>query len=167
MLENKSQLPKVMILRHAMHRAEVCSIPDGKLPEFESIFKPQVGDIYRLLASDYDKQTREKDPVLYPGLMPMECLKKLPPTIICTCEFDFLRSDAMALIPRLREAGRLLDVLDMPGGKHSYESYFDAPESLMAEFETLKIWKRWVCGEPECIAAPIQSKNVFVGRDQK
>lgn len=79
-------------------------------------------DIFKMLSTDYDKQTKDKDPVLYPGLMPKDFLKKLPATIICTCEFDYLRRDALALIPLLKEAGRLLDVLDMPGGKHSYES---------------------------------------------
>lgn len=102
-------------------------------------------DIFKMLATNFDKQTREKDPVLYPGCMPIECIKRLPPTIICTTEFDYLRKDALALIPILRQAGRLLDVLDMPGGKHSYESQMDAPESLMAEHETLKVWKRFVC----------------------
>ena len=62
-----------------------------------------------------------KDPILFPGLMPVECLQKMPPTIVTTGEFDFMRKDALAIIEKLRKAGRLLDVLDMPGASHAQE----------------------------------------------
>lgn len=74
-------------------------------------------------------------------------MKKLPPTIVTTGEFDFLRRDALAIIPKLQAAGRLLDVLDVPGTKHSFESEVESPSALLAEFETVKIWKRFVLCE--------------------
>ena len=45
------------------------------------------------------------------------------------------------------QAGRLLDVLDMPATKHSYESDVQTPLALLAEFETIKIWNRFVLGD--------------------
>lgn len=47
--------------------------------------------------------------MLYPGKMSMEDLKQIPPTVVFTSEFDFLRKDALDLISRLREAGKYLD----------------------------------------------------------
>ena len=38
---------------------------------------------------------------MFPGRMPLESLKKLPPTIVITGEFDFLRRDALAMVERL------------------------------------------------------------------
>ena len=53
--------------------------------------------------------------------MPLEQMSKLPPTIIFTGEFDFLRRDAIAMIKRLEQAGTLLDYFSMAGGDHFYD----------------------------------------------
>ena len=50
--------------------------------------------------------------------MPLESLKKLPPTIVITGEFDFLRRDALAMVERLKQAGVLLDYWSMAGSDH-------------------------------------------------
>lgn len=50
-----------------------------------------------------------------------ELLYKLPPVIITTSEFDFIRRDAKCFSKRLLKAGKLLDLHDMAGGHHGYE----------------------------------------------
>lgn len=87
-------------------------------------------------------------------------MKKLPPTVICTGEFDFLRRDALTLIPKLQQAGRLLDVLDMPATRHSYESEVESAFSLLAEVETIRIWNRFVLDKEEKVR-PAVSKNLY------
>ena len=113
-----------------------------------------------MLSENYAEQHKAMDPKLYPGLMPVEQMKKLPPTVICTSEFDFLRRDALSIIPKLQQAGRLLDVLDMPCARHSYESEVESCYSLLAETETIRIWNKFVVGKQEKLR-PAVSKNLY------
>lgn len=50
-----------------------------------------------------------------------ELVAKLPQTVITISEFDFLRRDGKEFSKRLRKAGKLADLLDMPLGTHGYE----------------------------------------------
>ena len=90
----------------------------------------------------------------------MDQMKRMPPTIITTGEFDHLRRDALAIIPKLETAGRLLDVLDVPATRHSYESEVEAAHSLFAEVETIKIWNHFVLDQVEA-PRPAVSKNIL------
>lgn len=54
---------------------------------------------HNLLVDDPDKE--RENPYLNPGRMPTEQLCKIPPTIVYTSEFDFLRRDAIHFINRL------------------------------------------------------------------
>ena len=67
------------------------------------------------------------------------------------------------IIPKLREAGRLLDVLDMAATKHSYESEPETASALVAEFETIALWNR-VVHEHGFKVRPCQSKNLFTNK---
>ena len=49
-------------------------------------------------------------------------LEKLPPCVIQTGEFDFLRRDALHFIERLKQVGKYLDHVDYPGVDHGFES---------------------------------------------
>lgn len=62
--------------------------------------------------------------------MSMEELRKLPPTVICTGEFDFMRRESTQLIARLRQTDKLLDVLDMPQVFNGYETHVDTPAAI-------------------------------------
>lgn len=73
---------------------------------------------HNLLVDDPDKE--RENPYLCPGRMPEAQLRKLPPTIVYTSEFDFLRRDAIHFIDRLRAADRLLDYYSHPGEGHNY-----------------------------------------------
>ena len=55
--------------------------------------------------------------------MSLSELKKCPPTVVFTSEFDNLRKDAMVLIQRLQTVGRCLDYQDMPGVQHAYHHF--------------------------------------------
>ena len=105
-----------------MHTNSLADVDGEQLGSFEKPFQEMSTDLFKMIAADFDKSTYGNDPEVYPGLMSLEDMKKLPPTIICTSEFDFLRRDALSIIPKLRDAGRLLDVLDMPVAGHNYES---------------------------------------------
>lgn len=67
-----------------------------------------------MLSIDFETQYKKKDPILFPGLMSQDNTNKLPPTIVITSEFDYLRRDALKFIDKLKKAERLLDVLDLP-----------------------------------------------------
>jgi len=51
--------------------------------------------------------------------MPDEQLRKLPPFVIFTSEFDFLRRDCLALAAKGKRIGKLLDMSDIPGAGHA------------------------------------------------
>ena len=69
----------------------------------------------------------------------------------------------MSIIPKLREAGRLVDVLDVPVTIHAYECYPTKPPAMIAEYETIKMWNKFVLGKEEKLN-PCQSKNLFLNK---
>lgn len=77
--------------------------------------------VFRLLATDYEKQNANNDPFLYPGKMPEQDVAKLPPTALFTAEWDYCRRDAYAFAKRLKRHGNLIGLSDMPGQAHAYE----------------------------------------------
>lgn len=143
--EGKSNLPKMMILRHSMHSNMLQDEAFGNLKNFEKFHQDSQFGIFNLLATNFEAQ--QEDPVLYPAKMNIQDLKQLPPTVVCTGEFDFLRRESQFLIPRLKQANRLVDVLDMPQTFHSYESEVESAPALKAEEETIKVWKKFVLGK--------------------
>ena len=50
-------------------------------------------------------------------------MKKYPPTVIWTSEFDFLRRDNEKFAGRLQKVGRLVDISIMPGVGHAFQTY--------------------------------------------
>lgn len=56
-----------------------------------------------------DEDRKIKGAAMYPGLMDLEDLKKCPPTVVFTSEFDFLRRDALNFVDRLKQVGKYLD----------------------------------------------------------
>merc|ERR1711981_944841 len=72
--------------------------------------------MYKLIAADFDKQ--KEDPLLFPAKASDELLAKMPPTIIYEVEFDLFITEAPRFANRLRAAGRLLELIVIPGAKH-------------------------------------------------
>ena len=136
--DGKSHLPKMMILRSSMHSNMIQAEAFGNLHNYEKYTQDMQYSIFNLLATDFEAQN--EDPLLYPAKMPIEDLKKLPPTIICTGEFDHMRRESMFLISRLKQTDKLLDVLDMPQVFHGYENDVNSDPAIQAETETIKVW---------------------------
>jgi len=74
--------------------------------------------VWRLLAGP-NIENMTNDPLLYPGKADEETLRKMPPTIVWDAEFDFFITEAVRFANRLRAAGRLLEVVVIPGAKHA------------------------------------------------
>ena len=77
---------------------------------------PGMRKIWKLVSGDFEAQ--KNDPLLFPGKASDEILEKFPPTIIEESEFDMFITEATRLAYRLRRAGRLLELIVIPGGKH-------------------------------------------------
>ena len=77
---------------------------------------PGMRKIWKLVAADFEAQ--KNDPLLFPGKSSDDVLEKFPPTIIEEAEFDMFITEATRLAYRLRRAGRLLELIVIPGGKH-------------------------------------------------
>ena len=82
----------------------------------EKEHNPAMRKTWKLIAADFEAQ--KCDPLLFPGKASDELLEKFPPTIIEESEFDMFITEATRLANRLRKAGRLLEFIVFPGGKH-------------------------------------------------
>jgi len=74
--------------------------------------------IWNALATDLTAQRKSPDPLLFPAKAKEETLTKFPPTVIFTVEFDFYITETLRFARRLRAAGRLLDLVVVPGIGH-------------------------------------------------
>ena len=68
------------------------------------------------IAADWEAQ--KHNPHLFPGKSSDELLEKFPPTIMMEAEFDFYITEATRFAGRLRRAGRLLELVIIPGSPH-------------------------------------------------
>ena len=59
-----------------------------------------------------------KDALLFPDKVEERTLSKMPPTIIWEAEFDIFLTEACRFANRLQAAGRLLELVVIPGAKH-------------------------------------------------
>ena len=97
-----------------------------------------------MLSHDFFQQQVEKDPWLLPGKMDAAMVEKLPPTAIFTGEFDFCRRDATQFAEKLKAAGKLLGLQDMPGVTHGYEFHESLDEAKWNQEEWDKAFDAWV-----------------------
>lgn len=94
--------------------------------------------IWAALATDLKEQRSRPDPLLFPAKSPDDLLEKFPPTLIVESEFDFYITEATRFARRLNSAGRLLDLVVIPGIGHAQG--MEKPE--MKKFqETMDIMK--------------------------
>ena len=71
-----------------------------------------------MLAEDWERQVRDRDPYLFPGAMGDDLLEHVPDHVVMTREFDFLRTDAELFASDLARHGKLLDFYVRPGASH-------------------------------------------------
>ena len=69
------------------------------------------------IAADFEQP--KTSPHLFPGKASEELLEKFPPVIVLEVEFDVFITEATRLANRLRRAGRLLELVIIPGMTHS------------------------------------------------
>ena len=125
---NEAQLVKVAI--PAIPMVDDYSFTDtASMTKEEQENNPGMRKIWKLLAVDFEAQ--KSDPLLFPGKSSDQLLEKFPPTIIEEAEFDMFITEATRLAYRLRRAGRLLELIVIPGGKHG--------SSMDPKFKNFKI----------------------------
>lgn len=105
---NEATLVKNVWLFCTMFSHECGKIPFSNLHWYEKSVVDTMTAQYNMCARNgWENQT--EDPYLFPGNMPMDIMRRLPPTIVYTSEFCNLRRDAVKAIRRFEEAGVLLD----------------------------------------------------------
>ena len=90
--------------------------------------------LWRLIAEPDKLEEMKDDPLLFPGHADDNTLRKMPPTVVWSTEFDLYSTETIRFANRLRFAGRLLEFVSIPGANHS--SGFDPDKNL-------NIWKVW------------------------
>lgn len=145
---DETNLIKNMWLMCPMLSNETANVPFEQLNFSEKVGFGDMQNLYKMLATDWDKQ--QSDFHLLPGRMPAEMLKKLPPTIVFTSEFDMIRRDAVKFISRMEEAGNpCIDWLSVAGGAHGYENFEKGPLRELFHKALVAAWKKYVTEQTE------------------
>ena len=121
--------------------------PVDELAEWEKGMA--VGDLYAvyklLAAKDKPFEEQMNDLNLFPGNIPVNILKELPPMVLTTSEFDFLRRDSLHLKRKLEQAGKLVAWCDMPGVVHGYQADQTIQETKWFVEDCMKVMiKHWL-----------------------
>lgn len=121
-------------------------VPYRQLNTYEKPWLYLMTTFYKCLATDYERQTAENDPILYPGLMTDSEASCLPPTVIMTSEFDWLNRDCVAFGEKLLKVGKLKDYYSHPGSWHGYmyDLVDDAANAQVGHEQFAKAWKKYV-----------------------
>ena len=91
--------------------------------------------IWKLISADWELQ--KKDSLLFPDKTNDKLLKKMPPTVMITGEFDIFLTETVRMATKLRVAGRLLELITFPGVKHS-SNWYPKNKSFDIRQQTLK-----------------------------
>ena len=108
--EEKVAKIKLMVLTCPMLGDHVVEMKREEVEEWE---KP----MWPFRANDFDMHTTDRvtnkdDPLLYPGKLGLEEMKKMPKCVLQTSEFDHLRRDVHKVVPVMKEAGIYLNHMD-------------------------------------------------------
>jgi len=117
---------KALFIGAAMLSDETSRIDESELTDSDKNWDRQHLQnisIWKLLAGDYVRQRAENDDQLYPGLMSDEQLKKMPPIVCWTSEFDHFRKDTVKFAERARAVGRLAGLSVCPGVGHGQYAF--------------------------------------------
>jgi len=77
--------------------------------------------MWKYIAKDLDADW--KDPLLFPSKASDELIKKMPPTIIFSAEFDIFITETERMARRMRQNGKLLEFCCIPGISHGHYMY--------------------------------------------
>ena len=95
---------------------------------------PMMRMVWNALAKD--RKAQANDPLLFPSKATDEILSKFPPTVMYEVEFDMFITEATRFASKLRAAGRLLDMVVVPGIGHGdamepkYKKFWEQTEIL-------------------------------------
>jgi len=95
--------------------SDICFSDPASMPKHEKESAIMMRGFWKMIAQDIDKRD---DPLLFPDKASDEILEKMPPTIVFELEFDMFLTEASRLARRLRENGRLLELIIIPGLRH-------------------------------------------------
>jgi len=95
--------------------SDICFSDSASMPKEERENAIMMRGFWKMIAQDINKRD---DPLLFPDKASDELLEKMPPTIVFELEFDMFITEATRLARRLREAGRLLELIIIPGLRH-------------------------------------------------
>ena len=84
------------------------------------------------------------DVQLFPNLMDEATARALPPTVVFTSEFDFLRVAAEELAALLERSGRLLDYCCHPSCTHCWWMMMDHPKAERFYDDVAKVFAKWL-----------------------
>merc|ERR1712198_8016 len=94
---------------------------DAMTVEERACVKLGIKLMWKYIAKDLDVQW--SDPLLFPSKASDELIKKMPPTVIISAEFDIFLTETERMARRMRQNGRLLELISIPGITHG--NYMD------------------------------------------
>jgi len=94
---------------------------DAMTVEERACVKLGIKLMWKYIAKDLDAQW--SDPLLFPSKASDELIKKMPPTVIISAEFDIFLTETERMARRMRQNGRLLELISIPGITHG--NYMD------------------------------------------
>ena len=114
---NESQLIKLAMPNIPMI-SDYCFSDIAEMTAEEREYAPMLRRVWKsFIAFDFEKQ--RTDPLLFPSKANDELLRKMPPTIVWSAEFDMFLTETVRFANRLRVCGRLLELAILPGIKHA------------------------------------------------
>merc|ERR1719461_1504856 len=114
--EDEANLVKLAIPNVAM-LSDYCFGNTSAMTKVESENAISAQKTWRLIAGPKLEEMKE-DPLMFPGHADEDTLKKMPPTVVWSSEFDVFSTEAMRFASRLNAAGRLLEFVSIPGCTH-------------------------------------------------
>jgi len=87
--------------------------------------------VWKAIGGSDLENMRRAEPRLFPGKANARLLAQMPPTIIWEAEFDIYITPATRFANKLRSAGRLLELVIIPGSRHA--------SGMMPEFGVWKV----------------------------
>jgi len=97
------------------------SDPEAMTLEERMTVKQGMNLMWKYIAKDLD--TDKNDPLLFPSKASDELIRKMPPTIIFSAEFDIFITESERMARRMRQNGKLLEFCCIPGITHGAYMY--------------------------------------------
>merc|ERR1711892_719719 len=115
--ENESSLVKLAIPIIAQI-SSYCFGPTRGMTKQELESNGLMKAVWRVVAGTDNIKEKFDDPFFFPGDVSDDIIAMMPPTIIWEAEFDIFITENFRFANKLRSAGRLLEFVVIPGGKH-------------------------------------------------